>query len=356
MLRSSVIAIRSLDNTPAEETVAAFCGRRFGAEFTERVIDPLVAGLYAGRASELSVAAVFPKLVALERRFGSLSLGMLKRHFKGARMPGSRLFSWRDGIGSLPRALAHDLGHAVRTGIAVRRIHRLPLGFRVDAGSAGAFDARALVVATQPHVAAALLDGLDDTAATAASAIKAPPLAVVYLGFRRDQVEHPLDGLGFLTPESEGRALSGAQFCSTMFPGRAPEGHVAVAGYFGGARAPHLARLSRGDLVELARSEFADLIGARGDPVIARVRHWPVGLPQYRIGHPALTDALRAASTRQPGLFITGNYFQGPSVAACLDLAGETAAAVHGHLVGAERPVDETKSPAFPGDHRHSLA
>jgi len=319
-----------------EETVAEFCTRRFGAELADRVVDPLVAGLYAGRASEISVSAVFPALVDFERRYGSVAVGAIRRRWRGGRMPGSRLYSWRDGIGTMPRALARALGDAVHTGIAVRRLNARPGGFVVDAGSAGTVRARAVLLAVQPHVAARLLEDVEAGAAEAAGAIAAPPLAVVYLGFRRRQVEHPLDGLGFLIPEGEGRDLSGAQFCSTMFPGRAPDGCVAIVGYVGGARNPDLARLPAADLIALTRAEFADLIGARGDPVVARVRHWPMGLPQYGVGHGERVRTLRSADQRVPGLFLTGNYFGGPSVADCLAGAVETAAAAHAYLAGPE--------------------
>ncbi|MCP4329442.1 MAG: protoporphyrinogen oxidase [Alphaproteobacteria bacterium] len=319
-----------------EESVMAFCTRRFGGEFARRVIDPLVGGLYTGRAAELSVSTVFPKLVALERDYGSISRAVFSRRRQGGTMPGSRLFSWRGGMASLPDALAGRLGAAVRTGVTVRRI--IPRGreFRVEAGAAGALDADAVVIATQPHVAAQLLFPADPVAANAAGRIQAPPLAVVFLGYARRQVDHPLDGLGFLIPEIEGRDLLGAQFPSTMFPGRAPAGHVAVVGYIGGARAPDLARLPAADLIALARAEFRDLIGARGDPTVARVRHWPVGIPQYRLGHGALVKDLNAVCQRRPGLFVTGNYLAGPSVAACLTTARETAANVGAYL-GATR-------------------
>ena len=211
-----------------EESVMAFCSRRFGKEFAEQVIDPMVAGIYAGKASELSVSAVFPKLVALEREFGSVSLGMFRRYQQGAKMPGSRLYSWRDGVGALPRALTFQLGEVIQTGVAVHRVRRAGNGFMIDAGRFGMVSAKAVVLATQPHVAARFLDGLDDTAAHAAGAIKAPPLAVVFLGYKRNQVGHPLDGLGFLTPHRENRLLNGAQFSSTMFTDRAPDGYVAV--------------------------------------------------------------------------------------------------------------------------------
>lgn len=328
-----------------EESVADFCRRRFGGELVARVVDPLVGGLYAGRAAELSVQAVFPKLVELEREHGSVALGVMRSRRKAGRMPGSRLFSWMDGVGSLPGALAARLGSVVRTGVAVRRLSRTGDGFAIDVGAAGTVTARSIIVATQPHVAAGLLEGLDGEAATAAAEIAAPPLAVVFLGYKRRQVEHPLDSLGFLSPEGEGRRITGAQFCSTMFPGRAPEGHVAVSAYIGGARAPDLARLPSDDLIGLVRGEFRDLIGACGDPVTARVRHWPVGLPQYRIGHGRRLAAIHEASRRVPGLFVTGNYFNGPSIAECiarsLEMARKTGDFLAGAGVGAG--IDDTR-------------
>ena len=316
-----------------DETVAEFWRRRCGREFAERVIDPFVGGLSAGRPAELSMAAVFPALLEMERRHGSLTRAMVASRLAGGTMPGRRLYSWRDGVGALPRRLARRLGAAVKTGVAVRRIRPLPGGFRVDAGNAGAFDAAAVVVATQPHVAAALLEGVDGAGTEAAAAIEAPPLAVVFLGYRRQQIDHPLDGLGYLTPVAERRALSGALFCSTMFVGRAPVGHVSLAGYVGGARAPELARLPAAELIAQARADFHELVGARGEPVVARVRHWPRGLPQYGLGHGRRVGALRGVEQRRPGLVLTGNYFAGLSIAACLEQARQAAARLHEFLL-----------------------
>ncbi|MFQ5627051.1 MAG: protoporphyrinogen oxidase, partial [Methyloligellaceae bacterium] len=278
-----------------------------------------------GRASELSMPAVLPKLIDMEKMYGSISAGIVRRRWRGGEMPGSRLFSWREGIGTLPKALARYLGPVVHTSVTVQSLKPLAGGYRINAGAAGAFSAPVVIIATQPHVAAQLLDKTEAVAAEAAGGIDAPPLAVVFLGYRRNKVEHPLDGLGFLTPEGEDRGLTGAQFCSTMFPGRSPQGHVAVAAYIGGARAPQLAQLPAADLIELAHSEFRDLLGTLSDPVVARVRHWPRGLPQYRLGHEALRAKLESTQQRQPGLFITGNYLSGPSVAVCLDQAVRTA-------------------------------
>jgi oxygen-dependent protoporphyrinogen oxidase len=315
-----------------EETVAAFMSRRFGAEFASRVMDPLVGGLFAGTAETLSMQAVFPSLVAMESCDGSVMRGALRRRRAGRRMPGRRLFAWADGVATLPRALARSLGEAVRTGVAVRRIRQVPGGFRIEAGEAGTLQVPAVVVATQPHVAASLLDPVDEDAARALGKIDAPPLSVVFLGYSRVQVRHPLDGLGYLTPSSEDRALAGALFCSTMFSGRAPEGHVALAGYVGGERAPELARLPAEELIAMARREFGELLGVRGSPVVARTQHWPRGLPQYRPGHQARIAGLLAINERRPGLFLTGNYFQGPGVAACLTQAMQTATCADRYL------------------------
>ena len=323
----------------AEETVAEFCSRRFGPEFSRRVIDPLVGGLFAGRADDLSLSAVFPALANLERESRSVSLGVLARRRRGGKMPSRRLFSWQNGIGSLPRALGAWLGEAVWSGVAVRRIRPASGGFSITTKGAGTVRARSVVIATQPHVAAQLLDGLSPDGATAAGGIDAPPLAVVFLGYRREQVGHPLDGLGYLAAPEEGSDLTGAQFCSTMFPGRAPEGHVAVAGYVGGARAPDLATLPAADLIDLARREFGQLIGANGAPVIARVRHWALGIPQYRRGHGERVDRLSSLEHQVPGLFVTGNYLRGPSVAVCLAGAEQTAGHVDGFLNRFEQPL-----------------
>jgi len=315
-----------------EESVLDFCSRRFGREFAERVMDPMVAGIYGGRASALSVTAIFPMLVALEKKYGSVTLGIIHRAREGGKMPGSRLFSWRDGIATLPARLAQGLGDSIKTGVTVRRISTHHGGFDIHLGNAGRLKARAVIVATQAHVAAQLIADVDPHGAAAAAQIQMPPLAVVFLGFPRRSVAHPLDGLGFLTSEAESRNILGAQFSSTMFPGRAPKGQVAISAYVGGVRAPRLAGLSAPELIELARSEFRDLIGAVGEPTLAKVRHWPAGLPQYGLGHSVLVNTLETTADRQDGLYLTGNYFAGPSVATCLTIAQKTAKAVHHKL------------------------
>ena len=307
------------------ESVADFFNRRFGREFADKVIDPLVGGLFAARATELDMAAAFPRLIEMERRSGSLTRAVVVRMIAGARVPGGRLFSWRDGISALPRALARRLGDSIASGVAVQRIVKERHGLDVDAGRAGRFRARSVVVATQPHVAASLAEPLTREAAEELHAIPAPPISVVFLGYRRDQVAHPLDGVGYLTASEERRQVSGALFCSTMFAGRAPEGHVALSLYIGGSRAPDAASLPAADLAALARADVGELLGARGEPVVTRIRHWPRGLPQMTLGHRSRLTVLAQAVRRVPGLFLTGNYIDGVGVAGCVACARRTA-------------------------------
>ncbi len=309
----------------SQESVAQFCDRRFGREFTSQVIDPLVAGLYGAKADGICLDAAFPALADMEARYGSLTAAVIARKISGGRMPARRLFSWAGGIADLPRALAARLAPCIQTGAAVRRIAAVPGGFSIDTGRNGRLLARNVILAVQPHAAAALVENLDAGAAAALYDIPAPPVSVVYLGFRTAQIRHKLDGIGYLTPQSEGRTASGVLFPSSMFARRAPEGHAAFSVYIGGSRAPEVAGRPPEELVVMARAELVDTVGARGAPVVARVRQWARGLPQPAPGHEQRLDALKKAEGKYPGLFFTGNYFSGPGMARCINNAVETA-------------------------------
>jgi|LGOV01.1.fsa_nt_gb oxygen-dependent protoporphyrinogen oxidase len=306
-----------------EETIHAFVTRRFGHEFADKVIDPMAAGLFMGDSRKLSINGAFPKLAGLEEKFGSITRGIL--HAKRGSEPGRRLYSWAGGMGEIPKTLASSLAGRIHVGTTVTRITPTPNGFDVVTANAGTLKTKTIVLAVQPHVAAGLLDGIDPEGAAAAREIAAPAIGVVFLGYRKEQVSHPLDGLGFLSTKSNNRIISGAQFCSTMFEGRAPEGHVSISCYTGGARNPELANIPDTDLVNMVTQELSDLLGIKGKPVVARTRRWTVGLPQYGIGHLARQQVLETTNDRLEGMFITGNFIKGVSVANCIDSARNTA-------------------------------
>lgn len=325
----------------ADETVEQYFSRRFGAEFADRVMDPLVGGLYAGRSDELSLRSVFPKLIEMEQSHGSISKAALVNHLRGHTMPGKRLYSWTDGIGSLPQALSRVLAATIRTGVTVSRLRAGGGSCEIETLKHGTIRARSVLIATQPHVAATFLQTVAPEGAGAIAEIAAPPLAVVFLGYKRTDVEHPLDGLGYLSPRSENSVLTGAQFPSSMFAGRAPQGHVALTGYLGGARHPEVGRLSENELINLAQAEFKQLLGIRGEPVVSNVRCWPRGIPQYRIGHWARVAKIENIAHETPGVFVTGNYLNGPAVGACVANAQAVADNISVYLNRALPGADE---------------
>lgn len=247
----------------AEETIHAFVSRRFGHEFADKVIDPMAAGLFMGDSRKLSINGAFPRLAEMEGKFGSITRGILQA--KRGSEPGRRLYSWAGGMGEIPKALALSLYGRIHVGTTVTRIIPTPNGFEVVTANAGTLKAKTIVLAVQPHVAADLLDDIEPEGAAAAREIAAPPIGVVFLGYRKEQVSHPLDGLGFLSTKSNDRIISGAQFCSTMFEGRAPEGHVSISCYTGGARNPELANIPEAELVNMVTQELSDLLGIKGN-------------------------------------------------------------------------------------------
>ncbi|MBM3356454.1 MAG: protoporphyrinogen oxidase [Betaproteobacteria bacterium] len=315
-----------------DESVAQFARRRFGREICDYLFDPLVGGLYAGDAERLSISAMFPQLKRLEREHGSVIRGIAtaRRKSQGAFDPRRRsLFSFRGGMEALPAALADSLSGRVALDTRLEQIEPLRRGgFRLKVRHRDApatLVAENIVLALPAYAAARAVASLDADAAHALAQIEHPPLALAYLGYEARAVSHPLDGLGVLMPGAERRSVLGIIFSSTVFPGRAPDGHALLTAYVGGARQPALALLPPEELIATCHAEAAALLGARRQPAFARVHYWRSGLPQPALGHAARVEAIRALEARCPGLFITGNYLGGVSTAACIDSALEVA-------------------------------
>jgi oxygen-dependent protoporphyrinogen oxidase len=150
-------------------------------------------------------------------------------------------------------------------------------------------------------------------------------VASLFFGFRRDQVAHPLDGFGALVPEVEGRSVLGVLFSSTLFPERAPAGHVALTVYVGGTRQPDLARLAPEELRPRVLADLRELLGVRGDPVFSHATFWPHAIPQYNLGYERFLDAITLAETQHGGLFIGGHVRDGISLVNCIAAGGRLA-------------------------------
>jgi oxygen-dependent protoporphyrinogen oxidase len=310
----------------ADESVADFVTRRMGREFLDYGIAALVSGIFAGDPKRLSLRHAFPKVWNLEANYGSLVGGavklMLERRREGLKPYKSRIVSFRDGLETLPLAMAGELGSDLRLGAGVREIAPRDGAWRVawtDANGTHEVDARA-VVPTIPLPALKELPWVDDIRETFAGlpSLVHPPVTTLSVGYRRDQVAHPMDGFGMLTPLAENRRILGAIFSSTLFPGRAPEGHVLFMVFMGGATRPELAARTESEALEIARPELGEMFGVAGEPAFVSHRHWPAAIPQYNVGHGDFIGALASIEARWPGLHLQGNFRGGPGVNDCI--------------------------------------
>ena len=335
------------------ESVADFVQRRLGREFLTYVINPFVAGVYASDPAHLNVRAAFPKLKALEQQYGGLIRGAIakqrqKRQNSQFAGPSGRLLSFRQGMQTLTSALADRLGSSLQIGIEVEHIQRQADGFtlvaRATSGRPCTIRARRVVLACPAPVAAKLLNPLDKAAAAALERIPYAPVAVVFHGFPKSAVPHPLDGFGFLVPAIEKRRILGTIWSSTLFPGRAPAGAVALTTFVGGARQPELVHRSEDALEALVRQELGDLLGITGRPDFVRVMRWRKAIPQYTDAQPAAMAALEKLESAHPRLHVAGNFRGGISVADCVDNAFVLADTIQKHFYSSGDEHEQTAS------------
>jgi oxygen-dependent protoporphyrinogen oxidase len=321
-----------------EESVADFVERRLGREFLDYAINPFVSGVYAGRPEKLSVRYAFPKLYALEERYGGLIRGMIggrrerKKRAETAK-DRARMFSFAGGMHTFPLGIAAKLGERVRTEVAVTGVEhgagtsgsgRFRVSF-TSRGIADAFHASAVVLSTPSSGAAELLGRIAPDCALRVKQIYYPPVAEIFFGFRAEQVGCPLDGFGFLVPEREKRKILGTIWSSSLFEGRAPGGNVALTTFAGGARQPEVAALDDNELGETVLRELRDIMGIMGSPVFSRIIRWPRAIPQYEVGYGTVLSAIDETEQRVPGLFLCSNYRGGIAVGDCI-MSGERTA------------------------------
>jgi len=237
---------------------------------------------------------------------------------------------------TLPDALAAALGSTLKLSTPARLLHRGEDRWIIETGHDGAVRARAIdaiVLAAPAHALTAMeLPAEIRRHALPIEQVEYPPVSCITLGFRREDVAHKLDGFGVLVPTVEKRQILGALFSSTLFPDRAPDGHVTITVFVGGGRDPKLARLDTDQLVRLVRTDLKELLGVRGDPVFAKHVYWPRGIPQYVVGYDAVKDAADATEAANPGLYVTGNFRNGVSVGDCIASGQQVAQRVAAYL------------------------
>jgi oxygen-dependent protoporphyrinogen oxidase len=295
--------------------VADFARRRLGEEVLAAMVGPIVSGVYAGDPERLSLPLAFPRIAAMEREHGSL-LRAARRVRSG--IDGRRtVITLRDGLESLPRRLAEACG-PVRTGTPCLGIRAEPGLFTLST-PAGEVAARRLVLATPAASTGQLLETA--TAGRSATLCEVPyaSAAVVAFGFQRLQVQHPLDGFGFLAARGAGLRVLGCVFASTVFPERAPAGHVVLTAILGGELDREISGWDDSHVQETALADLRRALGIAGEPVIAAIGRWPRAIPQPELGHRRFLDLAAELEQRLPGLVIAGSFLGGVAVGDCVE-------------------------------------
>lgn len=320
--------------TKGDESLASFARRRLGREVFERIVQPLVGGIYTADPEKLSLHATLPRFVEMERRYGSLIRGAAASGTSARGQGGESgarygLFvAPRDGLSSLVAAIAARLpAGSVRLNSPVERIAAAGDGtWMLTIAAAGeAIACDGVIVAAAAPRAAAMLAELDPALAVELARIEYAGTSVVSLVYRREQIAHPLDGFGFVVPAVERRRILAGSFSSVKFAGRAPEGMVLVRVFIGGACQGELADLPDDQLRQIATDELRELLGAGGEPDVVDVARWPRSMPQYHVGHGELVGAIDARVSRWPRLALAGNAYHGVGIPNCIH-SGETAA------------------------------
>jgi protoporphyrinogen/coproporphyrinogen III oxidase len=319
---------RVLPRTRFDEDVAVgtYVTARLGREVVDRLVEPLLGGVYAGRADTLSFAATMPDLAAAAGRHRSLMDAAREVRAAAARDTGPAFAGLPGGIARLPPAVAAAAGAQVRTGVTVRELRRTSAGWSMTTGPTREPEeiaADAVIVAVPARPAARLLEGELPTAAAELAALDYASVALVTLAYPRGAFDGVRHGSGFLVPPIENRVAKGVTISSAKWPwvAAAEPGTVIVRVSIGRYGEQHDLQRDDADLASLAATELADLAGVRGAPIDAIVTRWGGALPQYAVGHRDRVRRIREAVAAAPALAVCGAAYDGVGVAACIATA-----------------------------------
>ena len=331
-----------------DESVASFATRRLGREAYERLVQPLVAGIFVADAERLSLAATFPEFLAAEREFGSLwrSVRSGDENGDGGEVVGAKpqaavrygqFVTLRGGLSALVEALAKSLGEGVvQLRTAVESVSRSgPRRWHVGSGrhsESALFDG--VILATSAPRAAELLKATDAELAQQLALIEYASSAVVTLVFRRDQIGHPLDGYGAVVPAIENRPIVAASFLTTKFPSHVAADRAVIRVFLGGVLRPEMIDRDDAELISIAKRELAALIAARGEPLETHVARWRSSMPQYQVGHLRLVDEIELRVAVHDGLELAGSGYRGVGIPQCVRSGREAAERLAEQLAG----------------------
>ena len=326
----------------SDESLGSFVTRRLGREALERVAQPLVGGIYTADPDDLSLAATMPRFLEMERKSRSIIWSMWSaqrrvppaaRATSGARW--SLFVSAADGMQSLVDALAQRLPEgSVQLGRSLESLQRNGDQWRLVLSGGETIEADAVVLATPAHRSASCVAAFDERLAAQLRGIPYASSATVSLAYRDDQIPRPLDGFGFVVPLIEARSIVACTYSSMKYPGRAPDGHILVRAFVGGALQSDMFNQDDATMAASVRRELSELLGIVAEPVLTRIHRHAGAMPQYRVGHLELMSSIDRALNAHPGLAVAGNAYRGVGIPDCIH-TGEMAAEAIWARVGA---------------------
>lgn len=318
-----------LKNNREDESMGAFVKRRLGQEALDYAANPFIGGIYASRPESLILKHAFPNLWQLEEKYGSILKGMVKGGInKEDKLPKTRLISFKNGMHELPQRLGNHLQCELLLSCNILEVKRESNGLWTLLGESkhkGRIEKKfdAVICALPSHCLpkikwnALIEDHLIHVLAEATH----PPLALTFLGYKKEQISHPLDGFGFLVPEVEKRKILGTLFSSTLFSNRAPKRKALLTSFVGGERKPELCRLPDDDLISLAESENRELLGIKGKPEFTHLVRWPRSIPLPDHSTNKRLEAASLLSQKNFGLSFSGSHISGAPLPNCLSVA-----------------------------------
>ncbi|MBI4368801.1 MAG: protoporphyrinogen oxidase [Elusimicrobia bacterium] len=327
----------------ADESVHDFFCRRLGRGIFETLIEPLLAGVYAGDARELSLKSALPQIYELEQRHRSLILGMMRQ----ARLPDKKMRSsapgepprtmfmtLKNGLSQLPLKMAGAIGdQVIHRQSQATRIRRQDQGYLIDQAHGSSIRADAVLLAAPAQESGIPLETLDAAMSVFLKSWPRTSSAVVTLVYHKEDVGRELAGFGFLAPKSEGKAILGSTWTAMKFPGRTPEGFAVFRFFLGGSGREAVVAQDDAFILNLVKEEARGLLRISGEPKVQALQRWIEGNPLYRVGHGARLRQLESLLERHPGLFLAGASYRGVGIPNCISQGREAAQKIRSYFM-----------------------
>jgi oxygen-dependent protoporphyrinogen oxidase len=327
-MAADLILPRKSANGTTDESLASFVRRRLGEEALARMAQPMVGGIYTADPETLSLRATLPRFLDMEQKHRSLILAMLRQGraqkigTSGARY--SLFVSFERGMQVLVDALVTRINADLRVGTRAQRI-TFDRGWRIYTDQNEEIEADAVCLAVPAYVAAALLNDTHAELAQKLEKIKYASTATINFGYRRAAIKHRLNGFGFVVPLIEKRSLIACTFSNVKFSGRAPDGHVLLRAFAGGALQPEIFALDAQEMARRVEADLRELLEIREDPRFIEVSKWERSMPQYEVGHLDRVNEIEGLVNQLPGVALAGNAYRGAGIPDCIR-SGEAAA------------------------------